>query len=112
MRSPSPDEAGTVTAELATVIPAVLVTVALCLGSVAAVGQHLRLVDASALAARSLGRGESPGRTQGMVDQLVPGAGVTVDRQGDLVCATVGQLVALPLVALPLSARSCALDER
>jgi hypothetical protein len=111
MRSRSPDERGTVTAELATVIPAVLVTVGLCLGSVAAVGQHLRLVDAAALAARSLGRGESPGRTQHLVDQLVPGSLVTVQRQGELLCATVGQRVALPLAVLPLRARACALDE-
>ena len=47
------------TAEFAVALPAIALVLAACLASVQLVGQHVRLTDAAADAARALGRGES-----------------------------------------------------
>lgn len=100
---------GSVTAELAIALPAVVLVLALCLSGFQLAGQQLRLQDAAALAARSLGRGDTP---SSIVDRLVPGASVSGSRSGDLVCATVsiGSATALgDLAGIDLRASSCAL---
>jgi hypothetical protein len=100
-------EEGSATAELAVVLPAVVVVLALCLGSVAASAQYVRLVDAAADGARSLARGDDPG---GPIARADAGAGVATSAEGGLVCVQVAaQLRPLPALALPVSIRSCAL---
>jgi hypothetical protein len=100
-------EDGSATAELAVVLPAVVVVLALCLGSVAASAQYVRLVDAAADAARSLGRGDDPGAPVARVDA---GASVATTADGGLVCVEVAaRLRPLPALEPPVSVRSCAL---
>lgn len=86
MRSRSPDDRGSVTAELAVALPAVVLVLAFCIGAVGVAGQQVRLQHAAAQAAREAGR-----------------------RQADeIVCVTLTERAAPPLGALTLSARSCA----
>jgi len=98
-------ERGGVTAELAVALPAVMILLATCLSGIAVAGQQLRVQDAAALAARTLGRSGDP---HALASRLLPGAQVTPSADGDLACVT----VALPARGLPitLTARSCALD--
>ncbi|AZZ49442.1 hypothetical protein C5C31_10630 [Rathayibacter rathayi] len=99
-------EQGSATAELALVLPAVIVVLALCLGSVAASAQYIRLVDAAADAARSAARGDDPG----VALARVVGASVSTGDQDGLVCVDVAaRLRPLPAVSLPVAVRSCAL---
>lgn len=101
---------GSVTAEFAAAIPAVVLVLAACLGSIQVAGQQLRLQDAAADAARIVARGE-PGSAAGHVGRLVPGASLTVGERGQLVCVTAsaGAAASGPLAALVLTASSCAL---
>ncbi|PPG16635.1 TadE family protein [Rathayibacter sp. AY1C6] len=99
-------EEGSATAELALVLPAVVAVLALCLGSVAASAQYVRLVDAAADAARSAARGDDPHASLARV----AGASLTAGKQDGLVCVDVAaRLRPLPAVSLPVSVRSCAL---
>lgn len=59
MRSRLADEdGGSVTAEFVTVMPAVLVILACCLGGLRLASEQLSLVDTAGLAARALARGD------------------------------------------------------
>ena len=99
------DERGGVTAEFAVALPAVVLLLTCCLSGIAVAGQHLRLQDAAALAARTLGRGGDP---HALAARLVPGAQVSPNADGDLACVTLTAGAAgLPIT---LTARSCALD--
>ena len=99
------DERGGVTAEFAVALPAVVLVLACCVSGMAVAGQQLRLLDAAALAARTLGRGGDPGA---VVERLVPGAEVSPNTDGELACVTLTTTAAgLPIT---LTARSCALD--
>ena len=105
-------EAGSVTAEFAALLPAVLVVLACCLGAVQVVGQQVRLADAAGSAARLLARGESTAAAAGLVSGLGLAATLAVDRKGDFVCAGLSApSVFGPFAAagLTLGARSCAL---
>ncbi|TFC86800.1 hypothetical protein E3T24_06170 [Cryobacterium sp. TmT2-59] len=105
-------ERGSVTAEFATVVPAVLLVLACCLGAVQVVGQQVRLTDAAAGAARSLARGDSTDRAAGLVDRAVPGTSLTSERRGEFVCVRLSVPSAFsPFAAfgLTLTAGSCAL---
>jgi hypothetical protein len=98
-----------VTAEFATVAPAVVLVLAFCLAGMQLSAQQLRLQDAAATAARSVARGDSAGPASG----LVPGARLTIVQRGDLVCVTAstqGSPASGLLAALSVSASSCALD--
>ncbi|AJM78087.1 TadE family protein [Rathayibacter toxicus] len=99
---------GSATAELAIVLPAVVVVMALCLGSVAASAQYVRLVDATADAARAAARGDDP---MVSVFRAERDASVRVSTdEGELVCVEVlAELRPLPTLTLPVSVRSCAL---
>jgi Flp pilus assembly protein TadG len=104
MRCTTADDTGSVTAEFATVIPAIVLVLACCLSGIQVASQQLQLQDAAAGSARALARG----------DPTVAGeARVAVSRHGTLVCATLTERAAsLPgtLFRMTLSARSCALD--
>lgn len=104
-------EGGSVAAELAVALPAVVLTLALGVGALGAAARQVALQDAAADAARVLGRGESDDAAARIVREAVPGAGLSASRGDDLVCvmtkvdAEIGGLI-----RLSLRARSCALD--
>ena len=104
---------GSVTAEFAAVLPAVVLVLAVCLSGLQVATAQLRLQDASADASRSLGRGEPPGVAANRLALAVPGATLAQSHRGDLVCAEASAwLPGAPgrLLGLRLRAESCALD--
>lgn len=101
------DDRGSVTAEFAVALPAVVLLFALCLTGMQAVGQQLRLADATAHAARSLARGESADVAAARAAREVPGASITQSTDGDLTCVTASAPAAL---GLTVTASSCALS--
>jgi len=110
MRSRTAGDRGSVTAEFATVIPAVVLVLAGCLACVQVAGQQVRLQDAVADASRALARGDAPAARR--ATSIVPGARLSSTASGDLVCARLTVRSSTPMGAvlgLTLSARSCAL---
>jgi hypothetical protein len=106
-------ERGSVTAEFAAALPAVLVVLACCLGGVQVVGQQVRMSDAAADVARLLARGDGAGPAAGLLASVGPGTALSHDRQGEFVCARLSAPSAFaPFAAagLTLDARSCALS--
>ncbi|CAN5292533.1 hypothetical protein BH11ACT2_BH11ACT2_03640 [soil metagenome] len=105
------NERGSVTAEFAAAVPAVIVVLVSCLAGVQAAGQQVRLQDAAAIAARSTARGESEASALDRARHLAPGARLGATSPGDLECATLAQRALGPagLLHLTLRARSCAL---
>ena len=99
-------ERGSVTAEFAAVIPAVILVLLLCLGGVQVGGQQVRLADAAAQAARSLARGDGLDQATSLARQLVGDAVVSVDQRGSAVCA---RLSAPGALGITVTAGSCAL---
>lgn len=76
---------GSVTAETAVVLPAVVVMLAAALWGVAAVGAQLECVDAARMGARAASRGESLERVRGGVLAAAPaGAHVMVTRSAEV----------------------------
>ncbi|WP_210508557.1 hypothetical protein [Naasia sp. SYSU D00057] len=101
MRSRRADEAGTVAAELAAAMPAVLLVLALCLGALQALTQRAVLADGAASAARAIARGDPAPR--------VPRGVTSVEeREGDMLCVTLSAAAPLAL-GLNVSGRACAL---
>ena len=102
------DDRGSVSAEFAVALPAVLGCLALCVGGVYGAAQYAALAGSAAVAARLAGRGDDP-------DGAGAPAGSTygVEREGDLVCVTTtpaGDSM-LSRLGIRLAARACALDE-
>jgi Flp pilus assembly protein TadG len=104
------DDRGSVTAELAIVLPVVLVLLVAGIGAMGAGAARVRLEDAAADAARLVARADDEGRAAAGVAAAAPGARLDVDRRDDIVCATASATVRIAGVALPLRATSCALD--
>ena len=102
-------DTGSVTAEFAVVLPAVLAVVALAVGAVGASAQSVRLADAAAVAARQTARGDVDA-VPGTLAALAPGARSDSSIEGSIVCLTVSRAVSLgPLSGVvTLRARSCA----
>ena len=98
-------QAGTVTAEFAVTVPAVLLVLAACLGGLRLGAERLRVVDAAAQVARSAARGDAG--AEAAAGRI--GATAAVRRAGDLVCADVRLAVPLLGLPVPVSASSCAL---
>ncbi|REJ05920.1 hypothetical protein DY023_08245 [Microbacterium bovistercoris] len=106
-----PDEHGSVAAELAVAVPAVLLVLMLGVGALSAAARQVALQDATADAARLLGRGESEGRAFGAVSGAVDGAAAASEQRGDLICVTATAALAIGrVVSVPLRASSCALS--
>jgi len=102
-------ERGSVTAEFATVIPAVLLVLAACLAGLQLSSQQLRLQQVAAMAARSVARGEPVGEAAG----LVQGTTLRVEHRGELACvtaSTAGSRTSWLMGVFTVSASSCALD--
>jgi TadE-like protein len=105
-------EAGSVTAEFAVGLPAVVVVLALCLGGIQTVGQQLRLLDAAADAARLLARGDGADAARDHASRAVGVVSFTAEAEGDFRCVHLSATATfLPARALgvPVSATSCAL---
>ncbi|MGX5697462.1 TadE family type IV pilus minor pilin [Agromyces soli] len=104
-------ERGSATAELAVALPAVALVLAACLAAVMLVAQQVRLTDAAADAARSLGRGESSAEAEAIAAR-VAGGGVSLASVVDdaFVCATLRAPGAGLLGGVELSASSCAVS--
>jgi hypothetical protein len=103
-------DSGSVTAEIAVGMPAVVLVLAACLGSLGLGTAHVQAQDAAADAARLLGRGETLAAAQGHVARSMPGARLAVDYSEDLVCTTVTVERPVLLVPVGVSGASCALD--
>jgi Flp pilus assembly protein TadG len=98
---------GSITAEFAAVVPAVMLVLALCLGGLQLSSRQLQVQDAAALAARSAARGASFDAAV-----ILPGATTRIERRSNLVCAVVtmpGRPLAGILGAVEVSASSCSL---
>ena len=104
------DERGSVTAEFAVALPAVVLVLGLALAAMQLVGEQLRLQSAVADVVRVLGRGE--GATLADLQQAAPGATLTTTHPGDLVCARARAPAALGILSgIQLTASACALDD-
>jgi Flp pilus assembly protein TadG len=106
-------ERGSAVAEFAVALPAVLLVLATVLGGVQLGTLQLRLQDAAADAARSLGRGEPRAVVASRIARQTPSARWRVRRSAGLVCAHLVASAAPPagLLGLQAAATSCALDE-
>jgi len=105
-------EAGSVTAEFVTIMPAIVLVLGCCLGAVGLVSQHVVLTDAAADAARSLSRGDDEARARALVARLVNDASLRTVKRGEFICAEVsspGAAGPLAGLGLTLRASSCAL---
>jgi hypothetical protein len=98
-------ERGTVTAEVAVAVPAVLLVLAACLGGLRIGTERLRVVDAAAQSARLASLGESPGPPAAAVGAVV----VEQRRDGETVCVALQRDVPLLGLPVPVAATSCAL---
>lgn len=104
-------ERGSVAAELALALPAVVLAFLLGAGALGAAARQVALQDASADAARLLGRGEGAAAAARVVHVAVPAANVSSSRSGDLVCVTAtAEATVGTLIRVPQQASSCALD--
>ncbi len=87
---------GSVTAEFAVALPAVIAVLSLCVWGLGLAAAQVRLQDRAGLAARAEARGEG-------AEALA--AGGAVERDGELLCVRLTDRIA----GLTLAARSCAL---
>ena len=104
-----PDDRGSAAAELALALPAVVLVLALGVGALGATARQVALQDATADAARLLGRGESAAAAGAALVRAVPGSSWSSSSSGDLVCVSVRSDVAVGGLRMPLTASSCAL---
>lgn len=107
-----PTNAGSVTAETAVALPALLVVLAGALSVLAAVSAQLRCVDVARLAARAAARGDADAEVLRQAVDAAPGARLQVQRADGLVRVRVTLGVG-PRAVLPLavSAEAAAGDE-
>lgn len=92
-------------------MPAVILVLLCCIAGLQLSGQHLRLQDASAIAARSIARGEGIDSAAQLAAQLVPGTQLSTVTRGTSVCVTAsapGLAVGGVVPTITLSASSCA----
>ncbi|WOF24085.1 TadE family type IV pilus minor pilin [Microbacterium betulae] len=101
------DERGSVAAELAVALPAVVLVAALGIAGLGAASRQVQLQDAAADAARLVARGEDEGRAAAVVADA--GGRLAIAHRGDLVCATASGEAAIGSISMPLEAVSCAL---
>ncbi|MGL4257146.1 MAG: TadE family type IV pilus minor pilin [Microbacterium sp.] len=97
---------GSVVAEFAVALPAIVLVLLLGAGVLAAGGRQVRLQDAVADAARLAGRGEIDERVHDVLAAGAPGARGRIEVRGDLVCVTAS---APAVLGIRLEATGCAL---
>jgi hypothetical protein len=103
---------GSVTAEFAAVVPAVLLVLAACLGGIHVVGQQVRMTDAAADGARSLARGDGADVAAGHIRESIGPVALATERRGEVVCVRLSAPASFGLAAafgLTVAARGCAL---
>jgi hypothetical protein len=95
-------------------MPAVLLVLAMVLGGIQLGALQVRVQDAAADAARSLGRGDPTPALTARLARQIPGAKWSSSRSASLVCAHLVASAGGPaaLLGLAVSATSCALDEQ
>lgn len=99
-RTTMPGEGGMVTAELAVVLPAVMLVLAMSLGGVSLALDQVRCVDAARAGARAASRGDSPEAVIRVATSAAPSqARVSMEASGDFVRVSV---VSRPRVARTL----------
>jgi Flp pilus assembly protein TadG len=106
-------ERGSITAEFAVVLPAVLLVLILCVGAASISVQRVEAQSAASAAARILARGDDAGAAAGAVRRLAPGARMMTARDGDFVCVSVtstARFVAVRAAGVRLTGRACALS--
>tara|TARA_R110000868_G_scaffold43633_2_gene146397 strand:+ start:29704 stop:30051 length:348 start_codon:yes stop_codon:yes gene_type:complete len=111
VRSPWRADRGSVVAEFAVALPAVLLVFLALMSGIQFGALAVRLNDAAADAARGLARGDATASVAARLATQVPGASLQRRADGDLVCA---ELALTPggasgLLGISLEARSCAL---
>jgi hypothetical protein len=109
-----PADAGAAAAELAVVLPAVVLVLGLCLGAVQTVGQQVMLTSAAAEAVRSLGRGEDASTAVTRIQGAAGSASMAVDHPGHAVCVRLTEPSGFGpagAVGLRVSGRGCAWQE-
>jgi hypothetical protein len=105
------DERGSVTAELALAIPAVMMLLAIFIGAMGLQLERFRLVDLAATLARADARGESPEVLKDLIDQWQPSANFKVESTQELVCIVVTKatsILGLPEKVFVLAEKQCA----
>lgn len=105
-------EAGSVTAEFAVALPAVILVLAGCLGSVQVASQQVRLSDAAADAARTLARGDPVTIAAARVNRVAGAAEMTTSAEGEFICVELSAPAGIgpaTLVGIRVRASSCAL---
>lgn len=108
---PGGDDAGSVTAEFAVVLPAVMAVVVLTLGAMGATARQVRLEQGVAQGARLAARGEPDALVGDAVTRAVGDARAVLEEEGDLVCVSATAPAGLSLPVGLLRARACALAE-
>lgn len=104
-------ERGSVTAEFAVVLPAVLLCLALCVGAIQAVTQQSRLSQAAGTAARMLGRGDDPAAAIAWARA----SGIDHRAEGELLCVRLtapSGVSGLGSIGVVASAQACAVNEK
>ena len=110
LRRAADGDTGSVAAEFAVVLPAVMIVLALCAGALTAATHQVRLQDAAADAARLAARGEPASRVVSTVSAAVAGAGAAVRPHDELVCVDASAHLTIGgIVSIPIRATSCAL---
>lgn len=94
------EDRGSITAEFAAVVPAVMLVLAGAMMCLQLGSQQLRLQDAAAVTARAIVRGEAA--------PTYDGAAVATSQSGNLLCVTLS-LAARPPLFVQLRAQSCAI---
>lgn len=104
------DERGSVTAEFAAVVPAVVVLLALCLSAIQVAGAQVRVADVAADVARVAARGEGVDAAGSLARTSIAGADVSIETRGQLVCVRVSAPSSArgPFAPITVSASSCA----
>jgi len=104
-------EQGSITAEFAVALPAVVLVLALCLGCVQALGRQLLLVDGAARAARLLARGDDPAPVLAALQVQLGPVALGSDQADGLSCVELRSPAGsgpIALLGIQAAARSCA----
>lgn len=93
-------------------MPAVLLVLAVCLGSLTALGQRAVLADIAAQGARAEARGEPASTALASAPRGLRSVRLVTVARGDLVCVTASAGFAVPALAdaLTITGEGCAVD--
>lgn len=99
-------------AELAAAMPAVLLVLAVCVGSLTALGQQAVLSDIAAQGARAEARGQPASAALAGAPPGFRSISLVAVPRGDLVCVTASAGFAVPVLsqALTITGEGCAVD--